>query len=291
LICGKYYRQMSGLKTGGTSTRSALPINTATYIQGVKMNTQPVMGALGGVGLGLAAVLGVAALVAPSKSQAATFGVHVSAHAGGSSTPCFSDAATSASCLDSANGSSATASAGLGIGTLEASVNGFGISDAKVTDAITLVLPAGYSASTVSATLNLTASGSVLGNANILDSLIFGSVTQDGCLGSGSQHCTFITHGLSLSITENISISSLTNIFIQANVNPSTSDAGSSASADPPDLSLILPDGVTFTSASGVFLSQSATPLPAALPLFATGLGVMGFLGWRRKRTGARVRA
>jgi hypothetical protein len=28
----------------------------------------------------------------------------------------------------------------------------------------------------------------------------------------------------------------------------------------------------------------SATPLPAALPLFAAGLGVMGLLGWRRKR-------
>src|SRR5262249_20094177 len=29
---------------------------------------------------------------------------------------------------------------------------------------------------------------------------------------------------------------------------------------------------------------DAATPLPAALPLFATGLGVMGLLGWRRKR-------
>jgi hypothetical protein len=27
-----------------------------------------------------------------------------------------------------------------------------------------------------------------------------------------------------------------------------------------------------------------ATPLPAALPLFASGLGALGFLGWRRKR-------
>jgi hypothetical protein len=27
-----------------------------------------------------------------------------------------------------------------------------------------------------------------------------------------------------------------------------------------------------------------ATPLPAALPLFATGLGALGLLGWRRKR-------
>ena len=28
----------------------------------------------------------------------------------------------------------------------------------------------------------------------------------------------------------------------------------------------------------------TATPLPAALPLFATGLGALGLLGWRRKR-------
>jgi PEP-CTERM motif len=31
-------------------------------------------------------------------------------------------------------------------------------------------------------------------------------------------------------------------------------------------------------------LTFSPTPLPAALPLFASGLGVMGLLGWRRKR-------
>jgi hypothetical protein len=30
--------------------------------------------------------------------------------------------------------------------------------------------------------------------------------------------------------------------------------------------------------------NQSETPLPAALPLFASGAGVLGFLGWRRKR-------
>lgn len=30
--------------------------------------------------------------------------------------------------------------------------------------------------------------------------------------------------------------------------------------------------------------TEAATPLPAALPLFATGLGAMGFFGWRRKR-------
>jgi hypothetical protein len=33
------------------------------------------------------------------------------------------------------------------------------------------------------------------------------------------------------------------------------------------------------------------TPLPAALPLFATGLGALGLLGWRRKRKGAALAA
>jgi hypothetical protein len=31
-------------------------------------------------------------------------------------------------------------------------------------------------------------------------------------------------------------------------------------------------------------IGAPATPLPAALPLFATGLGALGLLGWRRKR-------
>jgi hypothetical protein len=38
---------------------------------------------------------------------------------------------------------------------------------------------------------------------------------------------------------------------------------------------------------SVVGLNTSATPLPAALPLFATGLGALGLLGWRRKRKAA----
>ena len=35
---------------------------------------------------------------------------------------------------------------------------------------------------------------------------------------------------------------------------------------------------------SSLTVAGAATPLPAALPLFASGLGAMGFLGWRRKR-------
>ena len=37
---------------------------------------------------------------------------------------------------------------------------------------------------------------------------------------------------------------------------------------------------ILFTGAS----PMSNTPVPAALPLFATGLGVLGLFGWRRKR-------
>jgi hypothetical protein len=43
-----------------------------------------------------------------------------------------------------------------------------------------------------------------------------------------------------------------------------------------------------FGAAGGIdnvnFSVASETPLPAALPLFATGLGAFGLLGWRRKR-------
>jgi hypothetical protein len=35
------------------------------------------------------------------------------------------------------------------------------------------------------------------------------------------------------------------------------------------------------------FSAVADTPLPAALPLFASGLGALGLLGWRRKRKGA----
>jgi len=34
-------------------------------------------------------------------------------------------------------------------------------------------------------------------------------------------------------------------------------------------------------------IGPDPTPLPAALPLFATGLGALGLLGWRRKRKNA----
>jgi hypothetical protein len=56
-------------------------------------------------------------------------------------------------------------------------------------------------------------------------------------------------------------------------------------------LGYVTEDGSYFYSAIGTGAGSSvtvtpvsATPLPAALPLFATGFGVMGLFGWRRKR-------
>jgi hypothetical protein len=40
----------------------------------------------------------------------------------------------------------------------------------------------------------------------------------------------------------------------------------------------------TWGSAADQSFTLDVIPLPAALPLFATGLGALGLLGWRRKR-------
>ena len=45
-------------------------------------------------------------------------------------------------------------------------------------------------------------------------------------------------------------------------------------------------DAFVFTN-----VSSGTTPIPAALPLFATGLGGLGLLGWRRKRKIAAIAA
>ena len=62
------------------------------------------------------------------------------------------------------------------------------------------------------------------------------------------------------------------------------------------ELFLVASDGLTLTPSDERYLSDPAfnpniTPLPASLPLFATGLGALGLLGWRRKRKNAAVAA
>jgi hypothetical protein len=45
--------------------------------------------------------------------------------------------------------------------------------------------------------------------------------------------------------------------------------------------------GPTYFDDFSILTTSTTTPLPAALPLFATGLGAMGLFGWRRKRKAA----
>jgi hypothetical protein len=47
------------------------------------------------------------------------------------------------------------------------------------------------------------------------------------------------------------------------------------------------PTTESITNGSYTGTLEVVTPLPAALPLFATGLGALGLLGWRRKRKAA----
>jgi hypothetical protein len=53
-----------------------------------------------------------------------------------------------------------------------------------------------------------------------------------------------------------------------------------SANIDP---QFFAPPGYTIELSPGIS-NEAATPLPAALPLFATGLGALGLFGWRGKR-------
>ena len=57
-----------------------------------------------------------------------------------------------------------------------------------------------------------------------------------------------------------------TSFAVEAGLSPETGEVLSSQDA-----------GLTFTP----------VPLPGALPLFATGLGALGLLGWRRKKVAA----
>jgi hypothetical protein len=66
---------------------------------------------------------------------------------------------------------------------------------------------------------------------------------------------------------------------------------------EPPQVDVGMLNGALFEEATGALvafdapeqvgtwtLTETVTPIPATLPLFATGIGSLGLLGWRRKR-------
>jgi hypothetical protein len=75
-----------------------------------------------------------------------------------------------------------------------------------------------------------------------------------------------------------------------ANTGPSSSHAYLNPNLTNPEQTALFADDQHLSAAGQqieanfVFDEITGTPVPAALPLFATGLGALGLLGWRRKR-------
>jgi len=90
-----------------------------------------------------------------------------------------------------------------------------------------------------------------------------------------------------------IAVTATTGDSILPSVGSTTQSAD--ASLDPHIYSNINIPGLTLDISPGldnvVGTAATATPLPAALPLFATGLGAFGLLGWRRKKKSAALAA
>jgi hypothetical protein len=82
-------------------------------------------------------------------------------------------------------------------------------------------------------------------------------------------------------------------VFMKVELSPGAG-VTASGSADPiftPPLFDIDGNAITVETSDGIGNNSpvGTTPIPAALPLFATGLGGLGLLGWRRKRKAQRV--
>jgi hypothetical protein len=103
--------------------------------------------------------------------------------------------------------------------------------------------------------------------------------SANGCNGNGASFACFYATPSPLALSNNM----VFDIFF----------TGGPTSFSLPSLKVDFWTNSSQTKSTGDLLSQSigpsvsATPLPAALPLYATGLAALGLLGWRRKRKSA----
>jgi hypothetical protein len=116
-----------------------------------------------------------------------------------------------------------------------------------------------------------------------------------GCTGSAFTGGSLVTNSIDVPLDMPV----LVKLFLEVGANGVSAGASASSlfenSLDFPIGSALfnLAAGVTVNAASSFVTDNvfapptSATPLPAALPLFVTGLGALGLLGWRRKKKAA----
>ena len=268
----------------------------------------------------LTTILGFAICIALSATRPVHADVLVQA---------FSDLETVAGCntsggtAGSCGVTDAASSANLATGVLGVQVNccdyaglssGQSSATAKFTDTVTLVLPNGYAASTISfVTFDLTLSGASLGTsgptldpahpgAKISDFLQVtpGSSGVSGCQSTDpAAFCGGPNSSLNLSITfTNIPTSDLSfTLTAQLQATATGFDPGQGVfpkgsgfadAMDPGQLSIDLPLGFTFTSGSGVLLTQT-TPVPEPSSLLLLGSGLISFGLARRRRKHSRI--
>jgi hypothetical protein len=135
--------------------------------------------------------------------------------------------------------------------------------------------------------------GSLSANANAGISSTMGLIRNISC-GVSATGCSngFVGGNFLVNTNQAYSVTLNVNTLFQASsfTNSFPETLTVSASIDPMmSLDPLLNPGLdlsqfSFEFSSGLFPTAGDTPLPAALPLFTSGLGGLGLLGWRRKR-------
>ena len=110
------------------------------------------------------------------------------------------------------------------------------------------------------------------------------SIVENITINGGAPHQLTIPFNLSISYSDTLTILGTTISFL---------DGGSLWQVAVNELTLPPNPGGTITGWLTAQLTDPVpqTPLPAALPLFASGLGAMGLVGWWRKRKDKRTAA